>query len=98
MRIEVKDLLSPLVLYINYKEKWADVKVIYSRKNKRPTEEDCEASISTPKSIIIQAIKNKHYFLKDTIYFKMQTYNGCNATLKVVFPNEDKTDERIRRK
>ena len=70
-KIDVKDLLSPLILYIKYKKQTDDLKVIYSRNQKRPSEQECEAVRDNPKQVVIYAIKDKFHFVKDTIYFKM---------------------------
>ena len=70
-KIAVKDLLSPLIIYIKYQDKQSDLKVIYSRTQKRPNEKECEAIRDKPKDIVIYAVKSKWQFVKDTIYFKL---------------------------
>ena len=70
--MHVKDLLTPLVIHIKYAEK-CDMQVMYSRKTRKPCQEDCEEYIQTPNRVIIHAIKKKHVFVKDTVYFKFAT-------------------------
>ena len=64
-------MLSPLIIYIKYKDKKSDLKVIYSRNQRRPNEKECEAVCNQPNHVIVYAVKSKFHFVKDTIYFKL---------------------------
>ena len=46
--------------------------------------------------MVIEA-KNGRIFQKEKIFFKFETIFGCYATMKAIFPNEDKKAERLQK-
>ena len=44
--------------------------------------------------MVIQA-KNCRIFQKEKFFFKFDTIFGCQATLKAIFPNEDRKAEKL---
>ena len=45
---------------------------------------------------MIQA-KNGRIFQKEKVFFKFETMFGCQATMRAVFPNEDRKAERLQK-
>ena len=72
-----------------------DIKVIYSKIHRVPDEKTCQ-TISNPAKIRVEA-KNTKRFYDERVYIKFETLYGSNCSMKVVFPNEDRREEKERK-
>ena len=91
-------MLCPLQIAFNYAKIQisGDVKVIYSSTNRKPEENDCDRVVTNPKVLTIDTYDERE-FSSDVIYFKFETYYGCKAEIKPIFPNQTKKEDYLKK-
>lgn len=108
-KIETRKLLSPLKLYITYKDREItqsdleqsnepkklnkDLRILYSQTIPKPEEYNCDGVADGVLCLTIEA-SDERVFNRDYVYLKLSTVDGCQASLKLAFPKQDVFDNK----
>ena len=89
VKVPIKYKKPPVVLSFDYGHEMSkknDLLVCISRKHKQPTREECEKSISKPKSFDLNMADAE--FSHPFLYVGLYSEHGCSFTIRVSFPND----------
>ena len=97
-KIITTGMMAPARLFIKYKEivsansskkvgkrkELRDLRVYYSTTHPNPDEKNYEGTCENPTCINLES--EERIFAKDFIYIKFETFAGCQAKMRLVFP------------
>jgi len=102
-RINCKNQFSPLRFSFLQKEteftkgKKVDLKIFISTSEKEPVESNNEKMMVNPEKFVFKSLNNEK-FLCDYVYFCLYSLTGSSIQIKISFPSEDKTKDKLKQK
>ena len=99
-KIEIRKILSPMKLFINYRRNYdqkknsggsvrkdeRDLRIIYSQTNSKPDEKNCDGIAENVACLTLNSTGVERYFNKEFVYLKFESICGQRANLKLEFP------------
>eukprot|EP00347_Sterkiella_histriomuscorum_P022516 403338197 len=95
LKIHIQGKVPPCKLLLEFPDDKAskknDLKFFLSRRNKQPSQNNCEKQFHKVASVQLDSVDP--FYLQQFLYVAVYSDSGCNFVLKILFPKDDQRDK-----